>query len=444
MRTSIKKLLEKYHANQPELHQMVLEVYDDIKEFYNEQEDLQKRKVIEQLIEPDRIITFRVCWEDDNHCFQINRGWRVQHQNILGPYKGGIRFAPELNLSVLKCLAFEQSFKNALTDLPIGGAKGGANFDPKNKSEHEIRRFCWAYIEELRKYIGNDIDIPAGDIGVGTREIGYMYGHYIHLESRFTGVLTGKSPDFGGSCGRQQATGYGCVYFLEDMLKTHDQELKHKSIAISGAGNVALYAAEKALQEGAKVISLSDSDGCAHFKNGLNEEQLESIKALKFEQHGTLKQWAAKGKGVDFHQGKKPWHIPCDIAMPCATENEIDAKDLKQLIDNGLLALCEGANMPLTREAQSLRQQTALLYAPGKAANAGGVAVSVLEQSQNAQHVSWPLQKVDKVLRQTMKQIHERCLENIRRSNGIYNYQKGANLWAFKKLANTLVTYGLK
>lgn len=444
MCTFIRKLLEEHHSDEPELHKTVMEIYEDIKDFYNENEALQKRKVIEQLLEPDRIITFRVCWEDDNHRFQINRGWRVQHQNIIGPYKGGIRFTPNLNLSILKSLAFEQSFKNALTDLPIGGAKGGANFDPKNKSENEVRRFCWAFIEELRKYIGNDIDIPAGDIGVGTREIGYMYGHYIHLEDRFTGVLTGKSPDFGGSCGRQQATGYGCVYFLQSMLNAHDYELNNKSIAISGAGNVALYAAEKSLQEGAKVVALSDSGGCVHFKKGLNEQQLDSIKTLKFEQRGTLKQWADTQNDIDFYHEKNSWHIPCDIAMPCATENEINKEDLKRLIDNNVLAICEGANMPLTEEAQSLRKKTKILYAPGKAANAGGVAVSVLEQSQHAQHVSWPLQKVDKVLRQTMKQIHERCLENITRTNGIYNYQKGANLWSFRKLADTLVTYGLK
>jgi len=399
---------------------------------------------MEQLIEPDRVLRFRVCWEDDNRQVQINRGWRIQHQNILGPYKGGIRFAQNVNESILQSLAFEQSFKNALTDLPIGGAKGGANFNPKNKTVNEIRRFCWAYIEEMRKYIGRHIDIPAGDIGVGTREIGFMYGHYLKLEDKFTGVLTGKGTDFGGSCGRKQATGYGCIYFLQEMLKTQDTGLKNKKLVISGAGNVALHTSEKGLQEQAKILTLSDSGGFIYFKNGLTIEQLEDIKKLKWEQYGTLEQWASDKKEVQYYDKQKPWGVPGDIAIPCATQNEINEKDMKQLLDHQIIALCEGANMPLTKEAQQIREKHPnLLYGPRKAANAGGVAVSVLEQSQNAQHISWPLQKVDKVLQTIMKKIHQRCVEFGKTKKGI-NYKKGANICAFKKLAEALSNYGMK
>jgi len=363
---------------------------------------------------------------------------------MLGPYKGGIRFAPGVNEDVLKFLAFEQCFKNSLTNLPIGGAKGGADFDPKNKSDNEIRRFCWAYIEELRKYIGPDIDIPAGDIGVGIREIGYMYGHYLKLENKFTGILTSKDINFGGSHGREQATGHGCIYFLEAMLSEHNYELKNKKIAISGAGNVALYAAEKCIQKEAIVISLSDRGGCVYFKQGLSLEQLDDIKLLKLEQHGSLETWAVDKPHLEFYQNKKPWGLECDIAVPCAVENEISKMDIQQLISNHVIAICEGANMPLTAQAQLLVHQANLLYAPSKAANAGGVVVSVLEQSQNAQYTNWSLKKIDKSLYQIMRDIHGRCIENIPKVNGIYNYKKGAHLCSFKKLAETLVAFGIK
>lgn len=444
MDKNITKLLEIYHPNDPDLHQTVLDVYEDIEDFYKDHKVYVEHKIIDQLIEADRVIRFRICWEDDNHNIQINRGWRIQHQNNIGSYKGGIRFDSSVNESILQRLAFEQSFKNALTDLPIGSAKGGANFNPKNRSDNEIRRFCWAFIEELRKYIGTNHDVPAGDIGVGTREIGYMYGHYIHLEDKFTGVLTGKHPNFGGSSGREQATGYGCVYFLLNMLNAHDHDLKGKRIVISGTGNVALYAAEKALQKEAKVLALSDRSGFVCFKDGLTQDLLEEIKTLKFHNHGELSSWSKNKKDIEFHKNKKPWVVPCDIAMPCAVENEIEVSDLKNLIENNVLAICEGANMPLTKDAHKLRKKAKILYGPGVASNAGGVAVSVLEQSQQAQHISWSLKKVDSVLFTTMKGIHDRCLEHIHKYNGIYNYKKGAHIWSFKKLADTMVNYGIK
>ncbi|KTC66558.1 NADP-specific glutamate dehydrogenase [Legionella adelaidensis] len=444
MHTSIKKLLITHHPNQPELHQAVMSIYNDIEEFYFSNAAYREHKVLEQLLEPDRIIRFRVAWEDDNHEIQVNRGWRIQYQNILGPYKGGIRFSPDVNEGVLKFLGFEQCFKNALTNLPIGGAKGGADFDPKGKSEKEIRRFCWAFIEELRKYIGTNIDVPAGDMGVGVREIGYMYGHFIKLDKEFTGALTGKGTNFGGSAGREQATGHGCVYFLESMLDVHQDDLANKKVVISGSGNVALHAAEKCLEKGAKVFSLSDREGFIHFKQGLNQELLDTIKELKLIHRGRLKNWADKHKAVEFFKKRKPWGLPCHIALPCATQNEIGVGDMKELINNKVRAICEGANMPLTAQAEELVLSSPVLYGPGKAANAGGVAVSVLEQAQNAQHMVWPLEKVDKELQQIMLDIHGRCIENNPPQNGKLNYKRGANLWAFKKIADTLVTYGIK
>lgn len=444
MDKNIKNILNQNHPGESEFHQAVIEIYEDITEFYQDHSKYTQYKVMEQLLEPDRVIRFRVGWEDDNHQVQVNRGWRVQYQNILGPYKGGIRFSAGVNESIFKFLGFEQCFKNALTNFPIGGGKGGSDFNPKGKSEHEIRRFCCAFINELYKYLGHHHDVPAGDIGVGVREIGFMFGQYIKLTDQYTGVFTGKGTTFGGSCGREHATGYGCIYFLNELLKEEGESIKDKKIAISGAGNVALYAAQKCLIQGAKVITLSDSGGLAHFKKGLTQTHLKKIMDIKFNQHGALKSLCEKESDIDFFDNQKPWGIDCDIALPCATQNEVQEEDMKNLIKNGVKVVCEGANMPLTAKAIDLIQENDILYGPGKAANAGGVAVSVLEQQQNIEHITWSFERVDQELKQIMRDIHQRCVEYARQNNGHLNYKKGANIWSFKRLANAMAAYGIK
>ena len=438
----IRSLLEKHHSGQYEFHQAVLELYEDVWELYTKNLDYQASNVIERLLEPDRIISFRVSWEDDQGHIHVNRGWRIQYSNALGPYKGGLRFHPDVNQEVLKFLAFEQCFKNALTGLPMGGGKGGSNFDPKGKSKREIRRFCYAFMDEMHHYIHEHVDIPAGDIGVGVREISYLFGHYVKLSRRFASVLTGKDPRFGGSWGRQEATGYGCIYFLEHMLATYSEGLKGKRILISGSGNVALFAAEKAIAEKAKVLTLSDSSGFIYDKEGIDEEKLEWIKHLKFEQRGRISQYIDKYKSARFYSDRKPWIIPCDIALPCATQNEIQLEDAENLVKQGVYAVVEGANMPLNRDAVRLLRQRHILIGPAKAANAGGVAVSGLERTQNAQHLPWDKEKVDNKLQDIMKQIHKICADVIATEKGYRDYVKAANIAAFIRIADAFISHG--
>lgn len=442
MLEEITRVLDKYHPNHKQFRQAVFEVFDDIAEFYYSHDKYQKYSILERMIEPDRIITFRVCWEDDKQNIRVNRGYRVQFNNALGAYKGGLRFHPSVNVDTFKFLGFEQCFKNALTGMPMGGAKGGSDFNPKECSDNEVMRFCKSYMEELYRHIGDDIDVPAGDINVGAREIGYMFGHYIKLVNKWNGVLTGKGPDFGGSCGREEATGYGCVYFLEEMIKAHDDKLKDKKVIISGAGNVALHAAEKALEEGAKVLSVSDSKGTLCFKEGITPEQLLELKQLKLRNYGALKDY--NSPKAEYKQGVKPWSIEADIALPCATQNEVDAVSMNEMVKNKVSYIAEGANMPLTSEAQDIVAENNIIYGPGKAANAGGVAVSGLERTQNAEMRSWTLERVESELKDIMKTIHRRCTDNIERKDGIYNYRKGANINSFKKIADSLVSFGIK
>lgn len=436
----IKKELEKNHQGQEEFHQACLEIFEDVEDFYNDNKIYSEYSIAQRMIEPDRIISFRVCWENEKGGIEVHRAWRVQFNNAIGAYKGGIRFHPTVNESVLKFLGFEQCFKNALTGLPMGGAKGGSNFDPRARTKKDVRRFCQAFMQELYHYIGDEIDVPAGDINVGSREIAYMFGHYLKLTNKFEGSITGKSPLFGGSHGREEATGYGCVYFLNEMLKAHDNEIKGKKVIVSGAGNVAIHAAEKSLMEGAKVLSLSDSRGTIYFKDGMNQEQLEAIKTLKIENNGSLEEY---NEG-EFKKGAKPWDIEADIALPCATQNEVDEKDAKDLIKGGIKFIAEGANMPLTAEAQNLVIKQNLVYGPGKASNAGGVAVSGLERTQNAELRSWTPEKVDQELQEIMKSIHSQSIEFVDRKDGVVPYRKGSNIAAFKRLADVLVAYGTK
>lgn len=439
--TRIQAVLKTTHPRDTEFHQAVTEIISDIADAYEETPAYERWNVLERLIEPDRVLRFRVCWEDDKGKVQVNRGWRVQHSHLLGSYKGGLRFEPGVTESVLKFLAFEQCFKNALTGLPMGGAKGGSDFNPKGCSEGEVMRFCQAFMQELYRHLGPDMDVPAGDINVGPREIGFLFGHYVKLTNRWDGVLTGKSPNFGGSCGRVEATGHGVVYFLKNMLSTHDTELAGTSVMISGAGNVALYAAEKAVQEDAKVLTLSDSSGTIEFKDGITSDELQYLKRLKQEDRKSLAD-ASCGR---FHKNRKPWQIThAAVLLPCAIQNEVDADAVDRLLENGLIAVCEGANMPLTEDAQHRLMASNCLYGPGKAANAGGVAVSSLERSQNAIMQSWTSEEVDRQLKDIMAAIHDRCIEHVSRNEaGIYPYSKGANLYGFRRLADAMVAFGL-
>jgi len=394
-----------------------------------------------QIGQPERVIQFRVCWVDDRGNVQVNRGFRVQMNSAIGPYKGGLRFHPSVNLGVLKFLAFEQVFKNALTSLPMGGGKGGSDFDPKGKSDGEIMRFCQAFMTELSRHIGADLDIPAGDIGVGAREIGYMYGQYKRLRNEFTSVLTGKGISYGGSLIRPEATGYGCVYFAEQMLKQRNDSFEGKRVAISGSGNVAQYAAQKVLELGAKVISVSDSGGTLYYPDGMTQAQWDTLMTLKNEQRGRLE--SLHGDGCEFIAGQRPWHLPCDIALPCATQNELDADDARHLIENGCIAVAEGANMPSTLEAVDLLQEHRILFAPGKAANAGGVAVSGREMSQNAMRLHWTAGEVDEKLHCIMQSIHAACERYGREEDGHINYVKGANIAGFVKVADAMLAQGV-
>ena len=401
--------LERRNPGETEFHQAVREVAETVTPFLLDNPEYRFARIPERMTEPDRIITFRVSWEDREGNVRVNRAWRVQFNNAIGPYKGGMRFHPSVNQSVLKFLGFEQVFKNSLTGLPMGGAKGGSNFNPKGKSDREVMRFCQSLMTELHRHIGEDTDVPAGDIGVGQREISYLFGQYKRQRNRFGGILTGKGLSFGGSLIRTESTGYGCVYFMEYMLDRADGGLPGKVCSVSGSGNVALYAIEKLIQKGAKVVTASDSDGFVHDPDGFDEEKLAWLKELKEERRGRIREYAEEFEGVTFHADERPWGVPVDLAFPCATQNELDGDDARTLIDNGLVAVAEGANMPCTAEASSLFRQEGILFAPGKAANAGGVAVSGLEQSQNAQRVSWSREEVDERLQGIMRRILRRA-----------------------------------
>ncbi|TWU21889.1 NADP-specific glutamate dehydrogenase [Bythopirellula polymerisocia] len=434
--------LKKRNPHEKEFHQAVEEVATSVMPWYLDHAAYREAAILERVTEPDRIVIFRVTWETDDGSVRANRAWRVQFNHVLGPYKGGLRFHSSVTQSVLKFLGFEQIFKNSLTGLPMGGAKGGSNFNPKGKSDREVMRFCQSMMIELHRHIGENTDVPAGDIGVGSREISYLFGQYMRLENIWSGAMTGKGQDYGGSALRTEATGWGCVYFLERMLQNVDEELVGKRVAVSGSGNVALYAAEKAIEKGAKVISLSDSNGTVEIDSGLDRQQLEFVKELKEKRRGRISEFANEYKGVKFHKGVSPWGLKCDIALPCATQNELDGQDAQTLIDNGVMAVCEGANMPTTPEAADALRNHHIIHAPGKASNAGGVAVSGLEQSQNSMRISWSREEVDERLQKIMQAIHKRCVD-YGTKDGKVNYTDGANIAGFKKVADAMISYGV-
>ncbi|NGP77977.1 NADP-specific glutamate dehydrogenase [Balneolaceae bacterium YR4-1] len=429
------------NPHQEEFHQAVREVLEDIIPYIEDKPEYEEAAILERMCEPDRIITFRVTWVDDNNKVNVNRAFRVQFNNSIGPYKGGLRFHPSVNLGILKFLGFEQSLKNALTTLPLGGAKGGSDFDPKGKSDAEIFRFCQSMMSELHRHIGEHTDIPAGDIGVGKREISYLFGQYKKLNNRFTGTITGKGVNFGGSLIRTEATGYGLVYFVTHMLDDLGRDLEGKEVLVSGSGNVAIYACEKLIDLGARIITLSDSDGTVHDKDGVDEEKLDFVKELKEVRRGRIREYAEE-YGCEYYEGKKPWHIPCDIALPCATQNEITGKDAQNLLNSNVQLVAEGANMPCTDKATQLFREADIPYAPGKACNAGGVAVSGLEISQNALGIPWSAEEVNDRLFEIMKRIHEKCVEHGTGDNGKLDYVKGANIAGFKKVAEAMLDYG--
>lgn len=433
--------VKQQNPGEVEFHQAVEEVFHSLQPFLDKNPKYTQQGLMERLVEPERVVMFRVPWVDDKGQVQVNRGYRVQMSSAIGPYKGGLRFHPTVNLGVLKFLAFEQVFKNALTTLPMGGGKGGANFDPKGKSDGEVMRFCQSFMTELSRHIGASVDVPAGDIGVGGREIGFLYGQYKRLRNEFASVLTGKDMEFGGSLIRAEATGYGLVYFVENMLKTRNDNLEGKKVLLSGSGNVAQYAAELLIRRSAKVLTLSDSNGFIHVPEGLDEAQLAEIMELKNVRRERLSVYA-KEAGVEYVADKRPWSLACDIALPCATQNELDENDAKTLMANGCFCVAEGANMPSTNEAVIEFVKAKILYAPGKASNAGGVATSGLEMSQNALRYNWNREKVDNRLHDIMQSIHEACLENGS-ADGFVNYVNGANIAGFKKVANAMLAQGI-
>lgn len=434
--------IEKRNSHEPEFMQAVKEVAEDLIPYIIKQDIYHGKNILMRMCEPERVLMFRVNWVDDNGEIRVNRGYRIEMNSAIGPYKGGLRFHPSVNLSILKFLAFEQVFKNSLTTLPMGGGKGGSDFDPKNKSDAEVMRFCQSFMTELFRHIGPNTDIPAGDIGVGGREIGYMFGQYKRLKNEFTGVLTGKGVSWGGSLIRPEATGYGTVYFAEDMLNYEGNSLKGKTVTISGAGNVAQYAAEKCLHLGAKVLTMSDSNGFIFDKDGINEDKLKHIMFLKNVKRSRISEYLKKYPNASYVKDKKPWSIKCDVALPCATQNELDHLDAKNLISNGCYCVAEGANMPCTIKAISEFKQNKILYAPGKASNAGGVAVSGLEMAQNSLRYSWSREEVDEKLKQIMINIHRSCLEFGKEKDYI-NYGKGANISSFIKVADAMLAQGV-
>lgn len=433
--------LREKHPGEEEFLQAVKEVLLSIEPVYNEHPEFEKAKIVERLVEPDRILTFRVVWEDDKGELQVNRGYRVQFNNAIGPYKGGIRFHASVNLSILKFLGFEQTFKNALTTLPMGGAKGGSDFSPRGKSESEIRRFCQAFILELWRNLGPDVDVPAGDIGVGGREVGYMFGMYKKLTHEHTGTFTGKGLSFGGSLLRPEATGFGALYFVNQMLHDKGSDIKGKRVAISGFGNVAWGAALKATQLGAKVVTLSGPDGYIYDEDGVSGEKIDYMLSLRESGNDVVAPYADRFPSAKFYAGKKPWECPVDVALTCATQNELDEHDAQQLIDNKTELVAEVSNMGCTAEASELFVRNRMLFAPGKAVNAGGVATSGLEMSQNAAHLSWGAEEVDQRLHHIMSSIHQQCVEHGREGDYI-NYVKGANVAGFMKVANAMLAQG--
>jgi glutamate dehydrogenase (NADP+) len=435
--------LEKKHPGENEYLQAVREVLESIEEIYNENPQFESANIIDRIVEPDRILTFKVCWVDDSGKVQVNLGYRVQFNNAIGPYKGGLRFHPSVNLSILKFLGFEQIFKNSLTTLPMGGAKGGSDFDPKGKSNAEIMRFCQSFMLELWKLIGPETDVPAGDIGVGGREIGFLYGMYRKLARENTGVLTGKGLNWGGSLIRPEATGFGAVYFAKEMLATRGETFKGKVVAISGFGNVAWGAAIKATELGAKVVTISGPDGYIYDPDGIAGDKIEFLLELRASNQDIVKPYSYEFPNAQFHQGKRPWEVKCDIALPCATQNELGKEDAVNLIKNGVMCVAEGANMPSTPEAIEQFIENKILFAPGKAVNAGGVATSGLEMAQNAMKLSWPMKEVDERLHQIMCSIHDACVKYGKDREGYVNYVKGANVAGFLKVANAMLDQGV-
>ena len=437
----IEKIAKK-NKNESEFLQAVQEVAETVIPFMIENPKYQEGNLFELMCEPERVFIFRVPWVDDQCKTQVNKGYRVQMNSAIGPYKGGLRFHPTVNLSILKFLAFEQIFKNSLTTLPLGGGKGGSDFDPKGKSDQEVMRFCQSFMTELSKYIGGFTDIPAGDIGVGAREIGYLFGQYKRIKTEFTGVLTGKGLAFGGSLIREEATGYGTVYFSEEMLQLRGDSLEGKTCTVSGSGNVAQYSIEKLIHRGAKVVTVSDSKGCIYDKDGINEEKLAYIKDLKNNQRGRISQYADEFKSAEFRVDTTPWVVPCDLAYPSATQNELPLKDAKILVKNGCMGIFEGANMPCTMDSISLFKESKILFSPGKASNAGGVATSGLEMSQNSGRLSWTRQEVDSKLKDIMSSIHNNCVEHGRIDHDYVDYIKGANIAGFLKVADAMLAQG--
>ena len=444
MTKKIEDFMQKVVKNNPgevEFHQAVQEVAESVMPFIEKHPKYQSARILERIVEPERVIMFRVPWVDDKGEIHINRGYRVEMSSAIGPYKGGLRFHPSVNLGILKFLAFEQVFKNSLTTLPMGGGKGGSDFDPKGKSDNEVMRFCQSFMTELQRHIGPDTDVPAGDIGVGGREIGFMFGQYKRLRNEFTGVLTGKGLNWGGSLIRPEATGYGCVYFVQEMLKTRGETLKGKVCAVSGSGNVAQYTTEKLIQLGAKVVTLSDSNGFIYDEGGICEKELRCVFEIKNVKRGRIEE-CAKEFNCEYFENQRPWKIKCDVAFPSATQNEISEEDAKSLVKNGCLAVGEGANMPTTPEGIKVFQNAKILYAPGKAANAGGVATSGLEMSQNSLRLSWSRQEVDRRLHDIMVAIHEQCVRYGKEGHYV-NYVTGANLAGFIKVADAMIEQGL-
>lgn len=445
MNDLVRQFLEKVQRRntaEPEFLQAVSEVAESLIPYIEKHPKYKNSKVLERIVEPERVIIFRVPWLNDKGEVEVNRGFRIQMNSAIGPYKGGLRFHPSVTLSVLKFLAFEQVFKNSLTGLPMGGGKGGSDFDPKNRSDNEVMKFCQSFMTELYRHVGADIDIPAGDIGVGAREIGYLFGQYKRIKGEFSGVLTGKGYEWGGSLIRPEATGYGLIYFVEEILKTRGDSLVGKKVTISGSGNVAQYAAEKCIAKGAKVLTMSDSGGFIYDPDGIDQERLNYIKHLKDHERGRIRKYADKFN-CSFFEGERPWKIKCDIALPNATQNELNGDDAIALIENGCYCVAEGANMPCTPEAVAAFNQARIFYAPGKAANAGGVAVSGLEMSQNSLRFSWTRDEVDNKLKEIMKQIHKLCVKYGRDEDGHINYEKGANIGGFVKIADSMLAQGV-
>ena len=436
-------IVRKRDGHQPEFMQAVEEVAETVIPYIIENDIYHGKNILMRMCEPERAVAFRVSWVDDKGEIWVNRGYRIQMNSAIGPYKGGLRFHPSVNMSILKFLAFEQVFKNSLTTLPMGGGKGGSDFDPKGRSENEIMRFCQAFMTELYRHIGPNTDVPAGDIGVGGREIGYMYGQYRKLANEFTGVLTGKGMSWGGSLIRPEATGYGTVYFVQDMLAQKNDGIKGKKVVISGSGNVAQYAAEKILHFGGKVLTMSDSSGYIYDSSGIDEEKLKFIMYLKNIQRGRISEYVKKYPKAVFKKGKTPWSVKCDIALPCATQNELNGKDAKVLVDKGCKCVSEGANMPSTKDAIEVFLKAKILFAPGKAANAGGVATSGLEMTQNSLRYNWTREEVDQKLREIMLNIHNSCIEHGKQKNGYVNYVKGANIAGFVKVADAMLAQGV-